>query len=161
MPGFFQHKGTTDMKIAILSGSVYGTAEEVARHAGRLLEAAGHQVWLEPRGTLEQLLAFAPEGFLVATSTTGMGELPDNLQPLYYAIRDQLPSWQGLPGAVIGLGDSSYGDTYCAGGEQARELFAELGIREVLPMLRLDASETVTPELDAEPWLAEYLAALG
>ncbi len=27
------------MKIAILSGSVYGTAEEVARHAERLLKA--------------------------------------------------------------------------------------------------------------------------
>ncbi len=42
-----------------------------------------------------------------------MGELPDNLQPLYSMIRDQLPSaWRGLPGAVIGLGDASYGDTF-------------------------------------------------
>jgi len=161
MPGFFPHKDTTHMKIAILCGSVYGTAEEVARHAGRLLEAAGHSIWLEPRGTLDELLGFAPEALLAVTSTTGMGELPDNLQPLYYGIRDRLPGWSGLPGAVLGLGDSSYGDTYCAGGEQARELFAELGLREVLPMLRLDASETVTPELDAEPWLAEFLAALG
>ncbi|MGV2462023.1 UNVERIFIED_CONTAM: flavodoxin, partial [Pseudomonas aeruginosa] len=39
-------------------------------------------------------------------------------------------------------------------------LFGELGVREVLPMLRLDASETVTPEADAEPWLAEFAAAL-
>lgn len=29
------------MKVAILSGSVYGTAEEVARHAQKLLSAAG------------------------------------------------------------------------------------------------------------------------
>ncbi len=95
------------------------------------------------------------------TSTTGMGELPDNLMPLYSAIRDTLPAaWRGLPGAVIALGDASYGDTYCGGGEQMRELFAELGVREVQPMLRLDASETVTPEADAEPWLAELLQAL-
>jgi MioC protein len=33
-------------------------------------------------------------------------------------------------------------------------------VHEVLPMLRLDASETVTPEADAEPWLAELAAAL-
>jgi MioC protein len=105
--------------------------------------------------------AFAPEAFLAVTSTTGMGELPDNLQPLYSTIRDQLPAaWRGLPGAVIGLGDASYGDTFCAGGEQMRELFAELGLREVLPMLRLDASESVTPETDAEPWLAELVTAL-
>ncbi|SDH64511.1 flavodoxin [Pseudomonas panipatensis] len=148
------------MKVAILSGSVYGTAEEVARHAKRLLEAAGLETWYEPRATLEALCAAAPEAFLVVTSTTGLGELPDNFQPLYYAIRDRLPNWRGLPGAVIGLGDSSYGDTYCGGGEQVRELYAELGLREVLPMLRLDASETVTPETDAEPWIADFIAAL-
>ena len=61
---------------------------------------------------------------------------------------------------VIGLGDASYGDTFCGGGEQMRELFGELGVREVLPMLRLDASESVTPETDAEPWLGELVTAL-
>ena len=149
------------MKIAILSGSVFGTAEEVARHAEKLLKAAGLDAWHNPRATLDDVKAFGPEAFLAVTSTTGMGELPDNLQPLYYAIRDELPSqWRGLPGAVIGLGDASYGDTFCGGGEQLRELFAELGLREVLPMLRLDASETVTPESDAEPWLADLVTAL-
>ena len=145
------------MKVAVLSGSVYGTAEEVARHAERVLKAAGLEAWHDPRARLDQLLAFAPQALLVVTSTTGMGELPDNLHPLYGEIRDQLPAaWRGLPGGVIALGDASYGDTFCGGGEQVRELFGELGVREVQPMLRLDASETVTPETDAEPWLAEF-----
>ncbi|MNU09062.1 flavodoxin [compost metagenome] len=61
---------------------------------------------------------------------------------------------------MIGLGDSCYGDTFCGGGEQLRELFAEMGLVEVLPMLRLDASETVTPETDAEPWIAELVEKL-
>jgi len=149
------------MKVAILSGSVYGTAEEVARHAAGILKAAGHDAWHNPRASLTDVQAFGPDAFLVVTSTTGMGELPDNLQPLYFAIRDQLPAaWRDLPGAVIGLGDASYGDTFCGGGEMMRELFGELGIREVLPMLRLDASESVTPEDDAEPWLAELVNAL-
>src|SRR5690606_4872121 len=81
------------------------------------------------------------------------------LQKIHATLRDQPPAWHGLPGAVIALGDSSYGDTFCGAGEQIRELYAELGIREVLPMLRLDASETVTPEVDAEPWLAELATA--
>ncbi|MFI8747320.1 flavodoxin [Pseudomonas sp. NPDC077186] len=147
------------MKVAILSGSVYGTAEEVARHAERLLQAAGLEAWHKPNLSLEELLAFAPEAFLTVTSTTGMGELPDNLLPLYGAIRDRLPAWQGLPGAVLALGDSSY-DSFCGGGELVRELYAELGLREVVAMLRLDASETVTPERDAEPWLQAFVAAL-
>ncbi|MDI2593840.1 flavodoxin [Pseudomonas sp. N3-W] len=149
------------MKVAILSGSVYGTAEDVARHAADILKSAGFETWHNPRASLTDVQAFGPEAFLVVTSTTGMGELPDNLQPLYSMIRDQLPAaWRGLRGAVIGLGDASYGDTFCGGGEQMRELFGELGVREVLPMLRLDASESVTPETDAEPWLAELVTVL-
>ncbi|HBM08152.1 MAG TPA: flavodoxin, partial [Pseudomonas sp.] len=44
--------------------------------------------------------------------------------------------------------------------ELVRELYAELGVREVQEMLRLDASETVTPETDAESWLESFAAAL-
>ena len=148
------------MKVAILSGSVYGTAEEVARHAERLLKEAGFEAWHAPRMSLDELKAFGPDAFLTVTATTGMGELPDNLQPLYFAIRDQLPAWFGKPAGVIALGDASYGDTFCGGGELVRELYGELGLEELLPMLRLDASETVTPEADAEPWLAGFIAAL-
>lgn len=144
------------MKIAIVSGSVYGSAEEVARHAEHQLRDAGLQAQHLPRATLAQVQAFAPEALLFVTSTTGMGELPDNLVPLYSEIRDQFPAWQALPAAIIALGDAGYGDTFCGGGEMLRELFAELGMREALPMLRLDASETVTPEADAEPWLNDF-----
>jgi len=132
------------MKVAILSGSVYGTAEDVARHAERQLKAAGFDAWHDPRAQLQQILDFAPDALLVVTSTTGMGELPDSFIPLYTAIRDRFPAWSGLPGAVIALGDASYGDTFCGGGELIRELYAELGVREVVEMLRLDASETVS-----------------
>jgi MioC protein len=150
------------MKVAIVSGSVYGTAEEVARHVQGLIDAAGLQTFHNPRAPLDEILAFAPDALLAVTSTTGMGELPDNLQPLYGTLRDTLPSaWRGLPGGVIGLGDSSYGDTFCGGGELMREVFAEAGVREALPMLRLDSSETVTPETDAEPWLADWLQAIA
>lgn len=148
------------MKVAILSGSVYGAAEEVARRAVQVLEGAGCEAWHKPGVALDDVLAFAPEALLVVTSTTGMGELPGNIQNLYYAIRDRFPAWSGLPCAVIGLGDSSY-DVFCGGGEQMRELLLELGMREVLPMLRLDASESVTPDEDAMPWLAELVAALN
>lgn len=149
------------MKVAIVSGSVYGSAEEVARHAQAIIKDAGHEVFFSPRATLADLQAFAPQALLAVTSTTGLGELPDNILPLYCQLRDTLPAaWRGLPGGVIALGDASYGDTFCGGGEQMRELFMELGVREVQEMLRLDASESVTPESDAEPWLAGFVSQL-
>ncbi len=147
------------MKVAILSGSVYGTAEEVARHAEKQFQAAGLEARHLPRVSLDELIAFDPEALLTVTATTGMGELPDNLLPLFHELRDRLPNWRGRPGAILALGDSSY-DVYCGGGEMMRELYAELGVREVVEMQRLDASETVTPELDAEPWLNTVIAAL-
>src|SRR5690606_12249708 len=113
-----------------------------------------------PRVQRAELEAFAPQALLVVTATTGMGELPDNLQALYASLRDQPPAWYGLPAAVWAPGAASYGDSLCAAGEQVRELYADIGLREVLPMLRLDASETVTPELDAEPWLDQLAGAL-
>ncbi|PBP89244.1 flavodoxin [Pseudomonas syringae] len=150
------------MKVAIVCGTVYGSAEEVARHAAALLRAAGHETLVNPRLMLPELLAFEPQAILAVASTTGMGELPDNLMPLYSALRDGLPGeLRGLPGAVIALGDASYGDTFCAGGEQMRELFAEMGVTEVQDMLRLDGSESVTPETDAEPWLEAFIKHLG
>lgn len=148
------------MKVAILSGSVYGTAEELARHAESRFKDAGLEAWHKSPLALEELLAFAPQALVCITATTGMGELPDNLQPLYFALRDQLPNWRGLPGAVLALGDSSYGDTFCGGGELINELYEELGIQQVLPMLRLDASESADPQGDAELWLDELIVQL-
>ncbi|WP_426152112.1 flavodoxin [Pseudomonas sp. DC3000-4b1] len=149
------------MNVALFSGTVYGTAEEVAHHAVKRLQAAGHHCHYQPRSTLADLLAFQPDALLGITSTTGMGELPDDLMPLYSQLRDSLPATlRGLPGGVIALGDSSYSDSFCGGGESLAELFDELGVIQVQPMLRLDASESVTPETDAEPWLNAFVTAL-
>ncbi|KPC28612.1 Flavodoxin [Pseudomonas syringae pv. cilantro] len=127
-----------------------------------LLRAAGHEPLVNSRLTLPELLAFEPQALLAVTSTTGMGELPDNLVPLYSQLRDTLPAaLRGLPGGVIALGDASYGDTFCGGGELMRELLAELGVAETQGMLRLDSSESVTPETDAEPWIAAFIVQLG
>ena len=145
------------MKLVVITGSVFGNAEDVAQHAVDLLQKAGIEVFAQKEATLRDIQAQAPEAFLIVTSTTGMGELPNNLQPLYYSIRDQFPAWSGKPYGVIALGDSNYGDTFCGAGEQMQELFEELGLVSVQEMLRLDASETVTPETDAEPWLQAFI----
>lgn len=148
------------MQLVIICGSVFGAAEEVARHAQRRLQAQGLTVRFEMRASLESISAQNPDAILAITSTTGMGELPASIEPLFYSIRDTFPAWAGKPSAVLAMGDSNYGDTFCAAGVQFEELFAELGMRSLVPMLRLDASETVTPEADAEPWLDALAAAL-
>jgi len=149
------------INVVIVSGTVFGAAEDVAHHAAELLAQAGLNVSYQPRVSYTELLALEPDALLFITSTTGMGELPENLQPLIDTLREKAPDWQGLLGGVIGLGDACYGEDFCAGGEMVRELYAELGVVELQDMLRLDASETVTPERDAEPWLVEFASSLA
>ena len=148
------------MHLVIISGSVFGTANLVADEAQALFSNAGLQVSRLQTLSLDALLALSPDALLVCTSTTGMGELPDALVPLFHEMRDRFPLLTGKPFGVIALGDSAYGDTFCLAGEQFRELLIELQAVEALPMLRLDASETVTPETDAEPWLQELAGIL-
>lgn len=149
------------MNVVIVSGTVFGAAEEVAHHAAELLAQAGLNVTYKPRVSCSELVALEPDVLLFVTSTTGMGEVPESLQPLITALREQAPQWAGMLGGVIALGDACYGEDFCAGGEVIRELYAELGVVELQDMLRLDASETVTPERDAEPWLVEFAASLA
>ncbi|THG77131.1 flavodoxin [Pseudomonas sp. A-1] len=149
------------LQLAIVSGSAFGTAEEVARHAEQFLQDAGIEARHLPRVALEELLALDPQALLVVTSTTGMGEVPDNLQALLDEIEAWQPDWRGRPVAVIGLGDTAYGEQFCAGALQAHMLLLRLGMRDLQSQLQLDASETVTPAEDAEPWLARLAANLG
>ncbi|MND91228.1 MioC protein [Pseudomonas linyingensis] len=148
------------LEVAILSGSAFGAAEEVARHAEAQLRAAGLDARHLPDIGLDALLALDPQALLVVTSTTGMGEVPDDLQALLDEIDGWQPDWRGRPVAVIGLGDSNYGENFCAAALQAHALLLKLGMRDVQSQLQLDASETVTPAEDAEPWLARLVANL-
>lgn len=149
------------LEVAILSGSAFGTAEEVARHAEQLLRDLGLEARHLPRISLAELQALDPQALLVVTSTTGMGEVPDSLQALLDEVEAAPPAdWRGRPLAVIGLGDTCYGEQFCAAALQAHMQLLALGMRDLQSQLQLDASETVTPEEDAEPWLERLAAQL-
>jgi MioC protein len=148
------------MHVAVLSGSVYGTADLVADEAADRCREAGLGVSRIKPANVDGLLEANPDAILVCVSTTGMGELPDSFMPFFIGLQDRFPLFTGKPFAVVALGDSAYGDTFCQGGEQLRELLLELQAHEALPMLRLDASETVSPELDAAPWFDQFIAVI-
>lgn len=141
------------VKIAVMVGTVYGGAQYVAEQAIELLQNLGHQPQLFHPAKLEDVLKFAADHWLVITSTTGQGDIPDDLVPFYVEVRDKFPLLSGKGWAIITLGDSSYGATYCGSGEKFHELFEQLQGTELAPMLRVDAGETLQPEDVALPWL--------
>lgn len=146
--------------ISIFVGTVYGSALSTARAVAEALRGAGHQVALYDRDLDLSQLTGDDRAILICTSTTGSGDIPPNLLPLYLQLRDRFPLLNGRPFGVITLGDSSYFDTYGAAGQQMEELLLELGGHPLKERLLIDALETTTPEEDALPWALDWASRL-
>lgn len=143
--------------IQILVGSVFGGALMTARKIRDELSSDQVSISVHEKPTLDSL-AGTSGPVLVCTSTTGQGELPENLLPFYAELRDKLPMQEGRPFGIIVLGDSSYGDTYCGAGELMEEALQEVAARKVGDTLKIDAMETVEPEEEALPWARNWIA---
>ena len=141
--------------IDIIVGSVYGSAMSVAETLEEALIGAGHEVALHEEAALADL---DPSRFwLVVTSTTGQGELPADILPLFNELRDNSGPLPQLRFAIAALGDSTY-DHFCGGGLLFNELLTELQAQAVTEMITLDASKTLDPEEPALTWLQGFMA---
>lgn len=146
-------------RIKILVGSVYGGAVEVAEQAQAVAQQAGHDV--EVSETPDAGLLDEADTLLVVTSTTGSGELPENLLPFYESLDAQAAKLVNKPFAVIALGDSSYGDSFCGAGRIMNEKLMDLGGLQRLPMLTIDALEYFQATDGAEEWLTTWIGQLN
>lgn len=146
-------------KIYLAVGSETGTASGVALALKAALIGKGHSAEADEFASLDALQAGQWDALIVCTATTGQGDLPDSILPFYHELNDNLPQMPTLKFGVISLGDSSY-DTFCQGGEAMQEVLYDMQAQELIPRLKLDALETVTPDEDALIWLDEWLKAL-
>ncbi|MAD88123.1 MAG: flavodoxin [Pseudoalteromonas sp.] len=139
--------------ISIFVGSVYGNAQNLAEQVQTALSSS-HQVSLFESASIDDVKA--AEVALFITSTTGSGDLPDNIEPLIMQLRNQSPMLTGKKAGVIALGDSSYGDTYCGAGKQVDALLQELNAEQTSPRLDVDACEYFEPWEVVEAWLTKW-----
>lgn len=144
-------------KIGIFVGTVYGNALLVAEEAQPELEALGHEVKVFEDGTLEDWQKYSQDVVLVITSTTGQGDLPDNIRALFASLQDQYQPT--LRYGVIALGDSSY-DNFCGGGKHFDALLQEQGAQRVGSLFEVDAIENPEPEEVTTPWVKQWAAQL-
>lgn len=145
--------------ITIFVGTVYGNSLEVAEVIQSELQQQGLEAVIEEPGTVEKIKN--TEHIIFCTSTTGAGDLPDEMETFYYELKEQFPLLTDKTFAVVGLGDSSYGDTFCGGGKKVQELLLELQGYNLLDLYILDASETFEPEKEILNWIPEYTKALN
>ena len=147
--------------ITILIGTITGTAEIVAEDVTPVLEDAGFEVETMDMDGLKPDALSASEIVLICTSTYGQGDVPDNAMDFYVALGKQKPKLAELRYGVIGLGDSTYSDTYNEGGARFDRLLQELGAQRVGSVMRHNASSDELPEEAGVEWAKEWVGLLA
>jgi flavodoxin len=149
-------------KIQVIIGSVNGTALQVGAVIAQLLEKLGHDAWINIEPSADDLGRDKDEILLICCSTTGNGELPRNIYPVYLALEDQRVNLQGRRYAVIALGDSGY-PRYAQAGMTLEALLYSCGARQVGELYRLDAARIPNTEqpMAAARWALQWSGLLS
>jgi MioC protein len=148
------------MKVFLIVGSESGNAEMVGDCVKDALEKLGHEVDVFASGSLEGAALAGREVVLIVSSTTGIGDVPQNVEPLYDALCEQRPSLAHLRYGIVGLGDRNYKESFLGGPKKWDAIFAELGGRRIGERLELDATDNPTPDEDAVRWVREWVVTL-
>ncbi|MBV8041182.1 flavodoxin [Pluralibacter sp.] len=144
--------------VGIFVGTMYGNALLVAEEAQTLLEAQGHKVKVFEDPEVGDWESYQGKYALVITSTTGQGDLPDSIVPLFQGIQDMYQPH--LRYGIIALGDSTYAN-FCGGGKRFDALLQEQGAQRIGDMLMIDASEDPEPETVSNPWVEHWATLLS
>ncbi|MCG9584670.1 FMN-binding protein MioC [Vibrio tubiashii] len=140
--------------IHIITGSTLGGAEYVGDHLSDLLIEKGFETTIHNQPDLA--LVDNKGTWLIITSTHGAGEYPDNIQPFIQALQDTPPKMSEVKYATIAIGDSSY-DTFCAAGQHAHDLLADIGATALTECFTIDVLSHDVPEDAAESWLNDHI----
>ncbi|ROR08942.1 FMN-binding protein MioC [Erwinia sp. JUb26] len=139
--------------ITLISGSTLGSAEYVADHLAEKLNEAGYTTETLYGPELDEV---QPEGiWLVVSSTHGAGELPENIQPFFDAIKEQQPDLSNLRYGAVGIGNREY-DLFCGAIDQFETLLSSLGAKRIGDCLKIDVLEHEIPEDPAGVWVETW-----
>ncbi len=143
--------------LLILFGSQTGTVQNLAR---RIAKEAG------PRGFNARVVDAADHAkvdwsqeahLLVATSTYGDGDMPDNAQNFWEWLQtDSARALAHLSYSVLALGDTNY-EQFCAAGKKIDARLEQLGARRAHPLAECDLDY----EAKVKAWTTGVLTALS
>ncbi|HDG1689053.1 TPA: flavodoxin [Kluyvera georgiana] len=144
-------------EVGIFVGTMYGNSLLVAEEAQTILGGLGHQAKVFEDPTVTDWESYTGKYALVVTSTTGQGDLPDSIVPLFNDLQDMYQPH--LRYGIIALGDSTYAN-FCGGGKRFDALLQEQGAQRIGDMLMIDASEDPEPESVSNPWVEQWATLL-
>jgi MioC protein len=146
--------------VTILVGTMTGTAELVANDMRDAIAATGREAEVLPMDDLDPSVFERPGVFVVCSSTYGQGDVPDNAMKFYEALGQAAPDLGHVRYGVFALGDRTYTDTFCHGGQRFDTLLTRLGAARLGDVMRHDASSGTVPETIGLEWVQAWLADL-
>jgi MioC protein len=146
--------------VTILVGTMTGTAELVANDMRDAIAATGREAEVLTMDDLAPSVFERPGVFVVCSSTYGQGDVPDNAMKFYEALGQEAPDLGHVRYGVFALGDRTYVDTFCHGGQRFDALLAKLGATRLGDIMRHDASSGTVPETIGLEWIQAWLAEL-
>ncbi len=146
--------------ILVLAGSHRGAATRTGAMIAARLSDAGLAARALPMDAATPDAVAAAPALVFCTSTFGSGGVPPRAEALLSAIATGALPLAGRPVAVIGLGDSSFRDTYNGGSRRFAAALEAAGAEIIAPLLLFDASTPHRPP-DVAGWMAEVQAAFA
>ena len=146
--------------LLIVVGSTSGNAQLVSDVLSDEFKEAGYDVDLFEDGAMDDAALGDRDLVLICTSTHGLGEMPDNIDPFYQELAERTPDLSHLRYGVIALGDQTFDDTFCKAGRDFDALFARLGAARIGERLEVDACTQPLPDDDALDWMKEWVTLL-
>jgi len=144
-------------EVTILYGSQTGNSQRLSKKLGEKLQAQGFQVTLSSMGDFKTNNLKKVETLLIAVSTHGEGDPPDNAIPFYEFLHSKrAPRLEGLRYSVLALGDTSY-EKFCQTGKDFDKRLEELGASRLTPRVDCD----VDYDEPAAEWMSQVTSALN
>lgn len=145
--------------VLILVATVGGTAAFVADELADALKAKGIKHFIVPMEKAALKMFETRKLFIICSSTTGTGDVPDNAVPFFEELQSTRPDLRDVRFGTVALGDRTYSSSFCGGGRQFDELFVALGASRLVERLEHDRVSGTFPEEAAVEWLEGWVSA--
>lgn len=130
------------MNLLMLIGTQTGNTETVAESVAQHLAQEGHTIHFVDLADAYPEMLLDYNYLILAISTWGDGELPDNALDFYETFLTLAPALSHLQFAILALGDHTYDPYFCKAGEIFTEILTRFGARKALPTHEIDAGPT-------------------
>jgi len=152
---------TPHMNLLMLIGTQTGNTETVAESVAQHLAQEGHSIHFVDLADAYPEILLEYNHLILATSTWGDGELPDNALDFFETFLTLAPELSHLQFAILALGDHTYDPYFCKAGEIFDTTLSRFGAQKAFSTYEIDAGPTREDIRGACYWSSQVCASFS